>query len=79
MSKQLEGIVISTKMNKTVVVKVERKFRHAKYHKVIIRHKKYKAHNENSKIKEGDRVTIEESRPLSKDIKFTVKQPEKTG
>lgn len=69
---ELQGTVVSTKMNKTVVVSVERKFRHAKYSKVIIRHKKYKAHNEVTGIKTGDVVTIKETRPVSKDTKFAV-------
>lgn len=59
-------------MNKTIVVSVERKFRHAKYHKVIIRHKKYKAHNEIAGIKLGDMVAMEQCRPVSKDTKFLV-------
>lgn len=69
---ELQGTVVSTKMIKTVVVKVERKFRHAKYSKVIIRHKKYKAHNELDGVKMGDVVMIEESKPVSKDTKFVV-------
>lgn len=69
---ELQGTVVSTKMVKTVVVKVERKFRHAKYSKVIIRHKKYKAHNELDGVKMGDSVLIEESKPISKDTKFVV-------
>jgi small subunit ribosomal protein S17 len=69
---ELQGTVVSTKMNKTVVVSVERRFRHAKYAKVIVRHKKYKAHNEVSGIKMGDMVAIEQCRPVSKDTKFSV-------
>lgn len=72
MAQQLQGTVVSTKMVKTVVVSVERKFRHAKYSKVIIRHKKYKAHNEVAGVKMGDMVSIEETRPVSKDTKFVV-------
>jgi len=59
-------------MQKTVVVKVERKFRHPLYEKVITRHKKYKAHNEEFKLKEGDMVKIIETRPISKDKHFKV-------
>jgi small subunit ribosomal protein S17 len=72
MAKTLIGEVVSTKMQKTVVVKVERKFRHPLYEKVIVRHKKYKAHNEDLKLKEGDTVKIIETRPLSKDKHFRV-------
>jgi len=72
MSKILTGTVISTKMQKTVVVKVERKFRHPLYEKVITRHKKYKAHNEDFDLKEGDLVKIIETRPISKDKHFKV-------
>jgi len=72
MAKALIGKVVSTKMQKTVVVKVERKFRHPLYEKVITRHKKYKAHNEEFKLKEGDMVKIIETRPISKDKHFKV-------
>lgn len=72
MKKILIGQVVSTKMNKTVTVKVERKFRHPLYKKVITRHKKYKAHNEKFDLKEGDWVKIEETRPLSKEKHFKV-------
>lgn len=72
MKKILEGKIVSTKMVKTVVVMVERKFRHAVYHKVIIRHKKYKAHNEKLDLKLGDVVKIEETKPISKDKHFIV-------
>ena len=72
MKKILEGKIISNKMIKTVVVVVERKIRHPKYQKVIISHKKYKAHNENMKLEVGDTVEIEETRPISKDKHFRV-------
>jgi small subunit ribosomal protein S17 len=72
MKKTLIGTVVSTKMTKTIVVKVERKFRHAVYHKVIIRHKKYKVHNENFELIDGDMVKIEETKPISKDKHFIV-------
>ncbi|MBA3721722.1 MAG: 30S ribosomal protein S17 [Parachlamydiaceae bacterium] len=61
-----KGIVVSTKMQKTVVVKVERTLRHPKYGKVITRAKKYYAHNESAPLKEGDEVQIMETRPMSK-------------
>lgn len=72
MKKTLIGKVVSTKMTKTVVVMVERKFRHAVYHKVIIRHKKFKAHNEKLNLQLGDMVKIEETKPISKDKHFIV-------
>jgi len=72
MKKILQGEVVSNKMTKTVVVRVERKTRHPKYQKVIIRHKKYKAHNEEMKLEIGDVVEIEETRPISKDKHFRV-------
>lgn len=60
------GVVVSNKMQKTVVVKVDRTFRHPIYEKVITRAKKYYAHNESKTLNVGDTVTIEETRPLSK-------------
>ena len=60
-----KGVVVSNKMEKTVVVKVERTIRHAKYGKVIKRGKKYYAHND-SPLQIGDEVKIMETRPLSK-------------
>ncbi len=72
MKKILTGQVVSVKMTKTIVVMVERKFRHPVYHKVIVRHKKYKAHNEKLDLKLGDFVQIEETRPISKDKHFKV-------
>jgi small subunit ribosomal protein S17 len=60
------GVVVSDKMEKTVVVKVERTFRHPQYGKVIRRHKKYKVHDDNNTAKIGDLVEIKECRPLSK-------------
>lgn len=72
MKKKLIGKVVSTKMKKTVVVEVERVFSHPKYRKVVKRHKKYKAHNENIDLKVGDLVEIVETRPISKDKHFEV-------
>ena len=67
MSKKiLKGTVTSAKNNKTIVVEVVRKFRHPFYGKVISRSKKYHAHDENNNFKEGEMVSIEESRPISK-------------
>lgn len=61
-----KGTVVSTKMNKTVVVKVERTLRHPRYGKVIKRSKKLYAHNEDKPVQVGDTVTVIETRPLSK-------------
>jgi len=60
-------------MNKTVVVEVQRRKEHPRYKKRIKVHKRYKAHDENEEYKEGDKVVIEECRPLSKDKKWKVK------
>ena len=60
-----EGLVVSDKMDKTVVVSVEDRVKHAKYHKVIRRTKNYKAHDEANTAGVGDRVQIMETRPLS--------------
>lgn len=72
MAKIFIGRVVSTKMQKTVVVNVERKFRHRLYKKTIVRNKKFKAHNENLALKEGDWVRIQETRPISKEKHFIV-------
>ena len=64
--KILKGIVTSSKSNKTVVVEVIRKFKHPFYGKVIKRSKKYHAHDEKNKFKEGEEVSIIESKPFSK-------------
>jgi small subunit ribosomal protein S17 len=61
-----DGVVVSSKMDKTVVVKVERRFVHKKYGKVLIRASKCYAHDEEGIAKEGDRVVIMETRPMSK-------------
>ena len=70
--KVLKGIITSSKNNKTVVVEVTRKFKHPFYGKVIKRTKKYHAHDENNKFKKGDKVSIIESKPFSKNKKFQV-------
>lgn len=61
-----KGIVVSNKMQKTVIVKVERTFRHPIYGKVVTRAKKFYAHNEAAPLQIGDEVQIVETRPLSK-------------
>src|SRR5260221_5981010 len=64
--KERVGEVISNKMAKTIIVRVERRFPHPKYKKVITGYKKLYAHDEKAEAKVGDRVRIEETRPLSK-------------
>jgi small subunit ribosomal protein S17 len=64
--KERVGEVISNKMAKTIVVQVERRFAHAKFKKVVTGYKKFYAHDEKQEAKVGDRVRIEETRPLSK-------------
>lgn len=64
--KELIGVVISNKMNKTVTVEVSRKMRHSKYQKVIERSKKYYAHDESNSLAVGQKVRMMETRPLSK-------------
>jgi small subunit ribosomal protein S17 len=62
----LQGVVVSDKPNKTVIVRVERRFTHATMKKTIRRSKKYHAHDENNQYAVGDIVWIEERRPISK-------------
>ena len=69
---RLIGTVVSDKMQKTVVVKVDTKKRHPKYHKSYKITRKFKAHSENNEYHIGDRVVIESCRPISKDKKFRV-------
>jgi small subunit ribosomal protein S17 len=66
------GVVTSNKMQKTVVVEVSRRVRHAKYGKFVTRRMKYKAHDENNGCNIGDMVRIVETRPLSKDKRWRV-------
>ena len=66
------GTVVSDKMQKTIVVKVDRQVRHALYKKYVERSRRYKAHDETNDAKVGDRVTLIESRPLSKDKRWVL-------
>jgi len=70
--KEFVGTVVRDKMQKTVVVRIMRMTRHSKYGKIIKRYNKFKAHDEKGIAKEGDRVRIIETRPLSKDKRFRV-------
>ena len=69
---QLIGTIVSDKMTKTVVVKVDMRKRHPKYHKAYTVSKKFKAHVETGEYKVGDKVVIESIRPISKDKRFKV-------
>lgn len=64
--KERLGEVISNKMAKTIIVRVERRFRHPRFKKVVTRYRKFYAHDEKGEAKIGDQVRIEETRPLSK-------------
>ena len=70
--KEREGIVVSDKMDKTVVVAVSRFVRHGKYRKYLSRRANYKAHDEKNQCRVGDRVRIIETRPLSRDKRWAV-------
>jgi len=69
---RMEGIVISDKMDKSVIVTVERRTRHPRYKKYITRQKKYAAHDETNRCRTGDRVEIVSTRPLSKTKRWSV-------
>ncbi len=75
--KILTGIVISDKPNKTVTVLVERKYQHPVLKKIVKVKKKYNAHDENNKFKSGDKISIIESKPFSKNKKFQVMEGNK--
>ena len=68
----LIGKVVSNKMDKTVVVQVERRVKHPLYGKIMIRTNKYKAHDENNQYNEGDTVEIAEGRPISRSKSWSV-------
>ena len=68
----LQGTVVSDKNDKTIVVKVERRFTHPLFKKTVRRSKNYKAHDEANKCKVGDLVSIQESKPISKDKRWIV-------
>ncbi len=70
--KILTGVVVSDKPNKTVTVLIERKYSHPVLKKVVKVRKKYNAHDENNKFKTGDKVSIIESKPYSKNKRFQV-------
>ena len=75
--KILKGIVVSDKPNKTITVVIERKYQHPVLKKIVKVKKKYNAHDENNKFKSGDKVSIIESKPFSKNKKFQVMEGNK--
>jgi len=70
--KKMAGIVTSDKMDKTVIVRVDSLVQHSKYKKVVKKFKNYKVHDERNECKLGDRVVIQESRPLSREKRWRV-------
>lgn len=74
MKRQLNGTIVSDKMEKTVVVQVERYVKHRFYHKYIRRRARYAAHDETNACRVGDQVIITESRPLSKSKRWRVSE-----
>lgn len=70
--KERVGVVVSNKMQETVVVSVEERALSPKYKKTVVKTKRFKAHDAGNRCKEGDRVRIQESRPLSKTKRWTV-------
>ena len=72
--KERVGDVVSDKMEKTIVVAIENRSPHPKYGKIVVRTKKYKAHDAENQCQIGDRVRIRETRPLSKTKRWTVEE-----
>ena len=70
--KERVGVVVSDKMDKTVVVAIENRSPHPKYGKIVVKTQKFKAHDEENQAKQGDRVRIRETRPLSKTKRWQV-------
>jgi small subunit ribosomal protein S17 len=68
----LQGVVVSSKTDKTITVKVERRFKHPMYKKIVKVSKKYAAHDPENMYKDGDKVSIVESRPISKTKSWVV-------
>lgn len=73
-AKERVGVVVSNKMNKTVVVAIENRSAHPKYGKIVVNTKRYKVHDEENKCNEGDRVRITETRPLSRTKRWQVSE-----
>ena len=68
------GVVVSNRMQKTIVIKLDRRIRHAKYGKFLTKSKKIKAHDENNTAGIGDQVLVVETRPLSREKRYALKQ-----
>jgi len=68
----IKGVVVSDRMDKTIIVKAERLVKHPVFHKYVRRHVKYKAHDEKNLCKIGDTVVIIETRPISKDKRWRI-------
>ena len=73
-TKTREGVVVSDKMTKTRVVLIERVYRHPRYERVVRRTKRLKAHDETNASKLGDRVLLEETRPMSKEKRWRIRE-----
>ena len=73
-NKKKIGIVVSNKMEKTIVVLVEDRYRHPRYAKTLVKTKRYMAHDETNQAKLGDKVILNQSRPLSRRKRWTLKQ-----
>ncbi|NJK63770.1 MAG: 30S ribosomal protein S17 [Synechococcaceae cyanobacterium SM2_3_1] len=71
-AKEKVGVVVSDKMDKTVVVAVENRVAHPKYGKIVVKTKKFKVHDGEARCKVGDRVRIQETRPLSKHKRWKI-------
>lgn len=72
--RKIVGVVVKDKMDKSVVIEVEKFLKHPKYHKYLRTKKRYKAHDESNACKVGDKVVLVETRPLSKDKRWLVKE-----
>jgi small subunit ribosomal protein S17 len=72
--RMIVGTVVSDKMQKTIVVKVDRRVKHSLYKKFVVRSRKYQAHDENNSAKVGDRVTLVESRPMSRHKRWVLQE-----
>jgi small subunit ribosomal protein S17 len=72
--KRMVGLIVSDKMEKTVTVRVQGKIKHPTYGKYVVRSQKHKAHDEDNTCRVGDKVLIEETRPLSRDKRWRVKE-----
>ena len=77
--KERIGKVVSNKANKTIVVSVQTRYTHPKYGKILLKTKRFMAHDEDNKCNSGDVVLLEESRPLSKNKKWILKEILKIG